>query len=145
MSDKSQKMRITNLKNGYVEYPENWIVLKNLFGSSETCLYAGVVEARNSTKYGIPHFLFFSDKKYAKDYSDEMELKIFEACKKAWPAFEEFEKMERPLPDFSDQNEAKKWDEAPCIHLFHIIEKGDPIYDQEYDPPYGAQIIRSND
>ena len=148
-SEKDNSMKITFLKNGYVTYPKDWIVLDNVFGSAENCMYAGCVESRNSKKFGIPHFIFFCDMKYGKDYTDEMSEKIYSACAKAYPKFREFYNMEQPMPDPHDKEALQRWNEAPCFGLFHIVEKGDPIYwhdaDPDYQPPYGAVIIRDDE
>ena len=141
-------MKISFLKEGYVQYPKDWIVLPDVFGSADSCMYAGVVESRNSEKFGIPHFVFFSNKKYGKDYTDEMHAKIYEACARAWPDFGKYYNMQIPARNTTDIEYVKKWDAAPCFGLFHIVEKGDPMYwtdsSPDYKPPFGAMIIRDS-
>lgn len=141
-------MKITFLKDGYVQYPKDWIVLQDVFGPADSCMYAGVVESRNSEKYGIPHFIFFSNTKYGKDYTDEMHTKIYDACSKAWPDFGKYFNMQVPARYTTDMEYVKKWDAAPCFGLFHIVEKGDPMYwtdsSPDYKPPFGAMIIRNS-
>ena len=49
--------------------------------------------------------------------------------------------------DEKDMFKVAKWDEAPCFGLFHLVEKGDPVYwnslSPNYNPPFGAMIIRT--
>lgn len=144
----SHKMKRTYLSDGYVIYPSDWIVLPNIFGTASECKYAGVVESRNSIKYGIPHFIFFSDTKYQYEYTDEMEAQVYDACAKVYPRFKELYNLQKELPKLDSPNyreELKEWDSAPKFALFSIVEKGDPLYwdnDPDYHPPAGAMIIR---
>lgn len=139
-------MHITFLKEGYVIYPEDWIVLEDVFGPADTCMYAGVVESRNYEQYGIPHFIYFCNVKYGKDYSDDMRTRIYAACAKAFPDFKKYYNMQVLNPNMHDLREIKKWDAAPYFGLFPLVEKGDPFYwhayNPDYKPPFGAMIIR---
>lgn len=141
-------MKKTYLSNGYVTYPKDWIVLDGIFGAADNCMYAGVVESRNSIKYGIPHFIFFSNKKYQNEYTDEMEQAIYNACAKVYPRFKELFNMQQECPSRSSESyeqDLLAWNEAPHFALFHIVEKDDPLYwssNPDYNPPAGAMIIR---
>lgn len=154
---KGSNMKRVMLKDGYLIIPKDFIVLNDTVAPAEECMYAGVVEARNGSKYGIPHFVFFSNYKYGREYDDELETKVYEACEKAYPDFKKFFNMQIKMPnsasgeDWQDPEFLKKmdeWDKAPTFALFHIVEKGDPIYwnsiNPNYEPPYNAMIVRSN-
>lgn len=60
--------------------------------------------------------------------------------------------MQLPAPDINRTDPKgielmKKWQDAPEFGLFHIVEKDDPLYwnqvSPNYEPPYGAMIVRS--
>lgn len=146
--ENTRKMKRFRLKEGYCIVPQDYIVLDNIFGPPEECMYAGVVESRNSEKYGIPHFLFFCNTKYANYYTDEMEATIYAACAKKFPDFNKYYDMQKDLPlkEAQDQEKVKEWMSLPFFGLFHIVEKGDPLYwnpvTPDYIPPDGAMIIR---
>lgn len=151
--DVHPKMRMVFLKEGYTIFPEDWIILEDICGRPEDCMYAGVVESRNCEKYHIPHFVFFSDYKYGRDYPEKLEKKVYAACASAYPDFKRLFNLQRPIPDHTGTDpEGKKllkeWYDAPQFALFHLPEKGDPMYwnriTPNYDPPYGAMIIRIN-
>lgn len=145
-------MKKVFLKEGYVIFPEDWIILPDVYDSPDKCLYAGVVESRNSEKYHIPHFVFFSDYKYGADYPANLADKVFERCAAVYPDFKRLYNMQLPTPDISRTDPEglelmKKWQDAPEFGLFHIVEKDDPLYWNQvtpnYEPPYGAMIVRS--
>ncbi len=141
-------MRKIMLKEGYCIFPSDWIVLGNIFGAPEECMYAGVVESRNSSIYGIPHFLFFCNKKYAREYDDKLEDKVYAECEKVFPEFKKFYNMQIHLTkeEEKDIEKMNEWSKAPCFGLFHLVEKGDPLYwnalRPDYTPPAGAMIVR---
>lgn len=146
------KIKRMYLKNGYVLFPSDWIVLPDVCGSPDTCMYAGVIESRNSNQYHIPHFIFFSDYKYGSDYPAELQDKIYAQCAAIYPDFRRLYNLQIPAPDMTRTDPEglkliEKWKNAPEFGLFHIVEKGDPIYwnkyNPDYEPPYGAMIIRN--
>ncbi len=151
-------MKRVMLKDGYLIIPKDFIVLQDTVDAAEKCLYAGVVESRNHEKYGIPHFVFFSNYKYGKEFDDELHTKVYEACAKAYPEFKKYFNMQVDIPQQKGGAEKwqdpeflarmEKWDQAPCFGLFAIVEKGDPLYwnsiHPNYEPPYGAMIVRNS-
>lgn len=143
-SEENPGMKRTYLRDGYVIYPNDWIVLNDVFGPADSCSYAGVVESRNSSEYGIPHFIFFSNAKYGRDYTDDMTDKIYEACAEAYPDFKKYWNLQLPIPDLNDEKAVDAWKKAPEFSVFHIPVKGDPIGwpREDYKPPFGAMIIR---
>ncbi|MGN1141099.1 MAG: hypothetical protein ACI4TF_07855 [Oliverpabstia sp.] len=152
-SEQSPGMRITFLKDGYVIYPDDWIILDDVFGPAEECMYAGSVESRNFSKFGIPHFIYFCNVKSGKDYTDEMKTQIYNACAKAYPDFKKFYNMQIPTNHIGDNpddsgywDRLNEWNSMPCFSIFPIVEKHDPIFwnnfTPDYKPPFGAMIIR---
>ena len=139
-------MKKIYLKEGYVIIPEDWIVLPDVYGSADQCMYAGVVESRNCEKYHIPHFVFFSNFASASEYPADLDDRVFASCASVYSDFSRIYNMQRPIPD-GDRTDPegleliKQWYEAPQFGIFPIEEKEDPTK-PAYDPPYGALIVR---
>jgi len=142
--DKVQMIKIP-LKSGYLIIPNDWIVVNP--ERAKSCLYAGVVECRNSEKYGIPHFVFFSDYKFGSEYTDEFTDEIDALCCKSWPEFSN-------IIEKSKQNELIRDPErpgyflnieahlaAPIIGYFSIDESDKAL--RKNSLPYGAMIVRN--
>ena len=135
------------IKEGTLHIPANWIMLNP--EQATRMPYAGVVECRNSHSFGvdkcgeeIPHFVFFCEYKYGRDYPEELFEQINQMCCNKWPDFETVLECQVE-PSFIDGvlvNE-REWSKSPTIGYFHIREKGDPIYGNN-EAPYGALIIR---
>ena len=140
------------MKDGILICPDNWIVINA--EQADTMMYAGVVECRNSERFGtknfgrtIPHFVFFSNKKYGREYDDYYISHINRLCVQAWPDFQMvIDSQVEPIDDPERpgyQINAEEWMNAPTIGHFAIYEQGDPIYGSNYQPPAGARIIRT--
>jgi len=138
------EMRKIIIKNGYITIPTDWILLNP--DEAKNCTYAAVVECRYSEKYGIPHFLHFNNKKYGKDFDPEYEDFVSNLCVKAWPKFQDIiDRQVTLVADPADPSQYLNGDEyssCPKIGVFHVYEKGDPLYGDNYEPPYGAMIVR---
>lgn len=141
------------IKNGILICPDDWIVLNP--EQADAMMYAGVVECRNSEKFGkenlgrrIPCFVFFSNKKYGKEYDSYYTDYINKLCVQAWPDFQKvIDSQVEPIDDPERpgyQINADEWMKAPTIGYFAVYEHGDPIYGSNYEPPAGARIIRTN-
>lgn len=141
------------IKNGILICPNNWIIVNP--EKADAMMYAGVVECRNAEKFGkenfgvkIPHFLFFSEKKYAREYDAYFLKYINEMCVRAWPNFQkvidsQIEAIDDPeRPGY--QINADEWMKAPIIGHFAVYEQGDKAYGSNYKPPFGARIVRLN-
>lgn len=130
--------------DGYLLIPADWIVVNP--ESAEKCRYAAVLECRNHIQYGVPHFVFFNNYKYACDYTDYMEEEFFSLCRKVWPKFSEIQILSEKnalVPDPDNKGRYLNSEAhlaAPIIGLFHIEEHGDRAYGE---PPYGAKIVRT--
>lgn len=141
------------LKDGYVTFPDDWIILPDVYDRPDNCLYAGVVESRNCEKYHIPHFIFFCNYKYTSEYPADFTDTVYQRCAAVYPDFRRLYNMQLPTPDLSRTDPEgleimQKWYDAPQFSLFHIVEKDDPIYwnrvTPNYNPPYGVMIVRDN-
>lgn len=157
MKKKEDKgMRKIYLKSGYLLIPNNddWICLDNMSSPAE-CMYAGVVETRQpldgKKKYDTKHFVFFSDYKYGKDYPNDFDEKVYDACVEKDPAFKEIlnavvEPRYNGKPVVANMTNLDEYKAAPTPGLFHIVEKGDPLFwneaDPNYEPPFGIMIVR---
>lgn len=151
---KENGMRKVFLKEGYLLIPEDWIVLDN-YSNPADHMYAGVVETREpldgKKKYNANHFVYFSDYKYCNEYPSDMKDAIYIAC---CEKDKEFKNVLNAVvsPVYEGKNIASNminleaYKAAPCPGLFHVVEQGDPMYWKEtnldYEPPYGAMIIR---
>lgn len=113
------------LKHGYVQYPDNWVAVKNM--DPAECDYSGVVEVRNGYKYKCPKFIFFLDHPVV-DLTDEDEEKINKAIIEIFPDFQDI--IDDHVEEEYDENynllNPKEWDDAPTIGHFSIEEKGKP-------------------
>lgn len=113
------------LKHGYVQYPDEWVAVKNM--DPAECDYCGVVEVRNGYKYKCPKFIFFLDHPVV-DLTDEDEEKINKSIIEIFPDFQDI--IDDHVEEEYDENyhllNPKEWDDAPTIGHFSIEEKGKP-------------------
>jgi len=139
------RMTTISIKDGIVIYPEEWIVVNP--DVSAQCRYAGVVECRVTDDVRIPHFLFLTNKKYAREYTDQEISQINRLCAYKSQLFAKVQAMQVQL--IPDPNNAgrylneKEYLDSPQIGYFHLCVQGDPACPSDYDPPYGAKIIRN--
>lgn len=152
-------MRKIYLKEGYVIVPNrpDWVILDNLSNPSD-CMYAGVVETRQPLTgdkvYNAKHYVFFSNYKYGSDYPAELYEKVYDAAVEKDADFKIIlNATVKPVyKEGSSKTSASSilnldaYKAAPCPGLFCIAEQGDPLYwnpaDPNYEPPFGAMIIR---
>jgi hypothetical protein len=140
-------MRSIDLKNGTLIIPNGWLILEN--ADPKECEYAGVVEVQNGERYNIPHAVFFTNKKYGKDYSQEFISGMIDLCRQKISTFADMEKdiiqPQRENGSYGRILNAKEYLASPKIGVFNIPVEGDPVYfsDRNYDPPYGAVIKQS--
>jgi hypothetical protein len=140
-SKDDNKMNKYKMKDGYLKIPKDWIVLNP--ESEGKYRFAGVVECRNHQKYGVPHFVFFTDVRYARDYDEDFTQKVYKKCEEKWGKFNEIRKKEvelkpDPINSFGYSN-MREYLEAPLIGLFSILRDDDELFDGK--PPYGAMIV----
>lgn len=122
-------MKKIGLQDGYLLIPTDWIVVNPEAASS--CSYAAVLECRNSAQYGVPHFVYLNNYKYAGEYTKEMESDFYAGCVKKWAKFKEIEEL----------NQSKDIDlSAPLIGIFSLTVQNEKEININ-DLPYGATIV----
>ncbi len=139
-------MKKVALQDGYLICPENWIIVNP--EEAENCLYAGVIECRNGSRLGIPHYVYLCNYRYGNEYpkgfTEDMEKQIANK----YPVFKDvLAKQVTPIDDPDNPGvtlNADEWMEAPTIGHFSIYIQGDPMYGKNYNPPAGARIVREN-
>lgn len=136
------------LKDSYVDFPSEWIILEGLFGDPSECTAAHVVEVRNGGKYGLPHFILFSNKKNGTRFTREEEELIDQACMDAFPLYKVVlqNRVEPPSISMLDpryKEAVAKHLESPYPGLYDIIATDDLWY-RETDPhPFGCVVVRT--
>ncbi|RGW47727.1 hypothetical protein DWV67_15370 [Dorea formicigenerans] len=133
-------MRKIMIQDGYAILPKDWIILNE--EDAIHCQYVGVVECRNFSKYGIPHFAFFLLEKYDAVYYDE----ICDLCCQKWEEFTEILKKQVDLIPDSERPgsylNGEEYLQAPNIGIFPIKDSTEKESGQEF--PYGAMVVRTN-
>ena len=143
--EEEETMKKIKLADGYLIIPKDWIVVNPEM--AENCRYAAVIECRNSVKYGVPHFIYLNNHRYANEFTDSMEENFYLLCRKAWPKFSEIEELSKKnklVPDPNNNGQylnAEAHLVAPIIGMFSIEEQGEHPNDE---PPYGAMIVRTD-
>lgn len=141
--DDEPSMRKVRLLDGYLIIPSDWILVNE--EEAANCRYAAVMECRNSAKHGVPHFIYFNNFQYAREYTEDMEKRFLSLCEKAWPRFKEIRNLSdrnQLVPDPENKGEylnVEAYLAAPTIGLFHIAEQCNRKL------PYGAMIIRTDE
>ncbi|MBP3806859.1 MAG: hypothetical protein ILA13_00425 [Eubacterium sp.] len=137
-------MKEIKIKDGVLIIPNDWILVNP--EESTQYRYAAVIECRNSSKYGIPHFIKFCNYRYAKDYPDEFIDEFLSECQIAWPDFNDKvrKKQVKPIPNIDGKGyiNIEKYLAAPTIGFFHILESDDDYFKRNEDSPYGSKIVR---
>lgn len=139
VSEQEDNMRIVNIEDGYVKFPNDWLTI-NIEKASES-KFVYVVEVGNYNEYDIPHLIGFSDKPINK-LTDIDISKIYDECEKICPNFEKTrlyaEKGEKIAQELGDKLTMDIWSKYPIIGVFPISD-----YDNPYGMfTYGAMIIR---
>ncbi|MCD8249267.1 MAG: hypothetical protein LUC60_05370 [Lachnospiraceae bacterium] len=140
------KKRIA-LKDGICIVPKDWIVV--YADDPEDCISAHAVISRNEIKFGIPRFVALSALPYGECVSDDLMIKIYEACSRKYPRFDELfhQQVNLPTGEHYTQELADVWWSAPCFDIIRIPEYLDPDLwkpgQPEYIPPCGAVIYRT--
>ena len=134
------------MQDGYLICPEDWKIVNP--EDAKKCLYAGVIECRNGSRLGIPHYVYFCNYRYGSDYpkgfTDRMEKKVASL----YPTFKDVLAKQITLIDDPENPgsylNADEWMESPTIGHFAIYIQDDPSYGKNYNPPAGARIVREN-
>ncbi len=117
-------MKKIELINGYVEFPERWVAVKNENPLEST--NCGVLSVRNGLKYGIPTFLFFLKGKTVREMNKEDEKQVIQACVDIFPDFSlVLSSQVEPQGSGVIPDNMEEWDNAPTIGWFHVFDAAD--------------------
>ncbi|MBR0418325.1 MAG: hypothetical protein IJI66_04085 [Erysipelotrichaceae bacterium] len=143
---KIKNIKIINLDDGKCQYPDDWHRI-NPYGIPDgKGKFVSVVEAKNSKKYDVPHFVFATNMRQ-NSYKDIK--KIYDACIEDWPKFKQIIEMQVAPPDISWHEDPsyysmlKAHQESPFLGIFNIIATDDPCFDSGATVPYGIFIERN--
>lgn len=141
--EKSMKeLRKVELSNGYLQIPTDWIIVNPEEIGRRS--YAAVLECRNHAKFEIPHFVYLTDFKYAREYTAAMEEEFYQLCTKKWPRFSEIIKQSEQAKLIEDPDHpgeylnAEAYFAAPTIGIFAISDQTTGNH------PYSAMIVQAN-
>lgn len=145
---KNMLMRKTDMKDGYIVYPADWVVLDGVQCDAKDSVRACVIEVKNGKKYGMPHFLFFTNKDVGDPFTIDEENAIHLACIKAVPNFAQVlrDGVDQPTMPMSDpryKEAAKRFLASPIPGIFYIPATDDPYYCMQDEPLFGCRIVRN--
>ena len=103
---------------------------------------------KNGKKYGMPHFLFFTNKDVGDPFTIDEENAIHLACVKAVPNFAQVlrDGVDQPTMPMSDpryKGAAKRFLASPIPGIFFIPATDDPYYCMQDEPLFGCRIVRN--
>lgn len=138
-----QPMKRIDLKEGYVVFPADWIIIETVKPSQ--CRNVYVIEIRDrKNQYHAPHFLVLGNVPCDKldDYYSEQ---IYRKCTEAYPEFAKWMSMQVD-PVYGERNEngvrkllnAEEFDNSPAISIFQLPEFGD---NKVGEYPFGAMLV----
>lgn len=138
------RLKTIQIKDGIVIFPEDWIILNQ--DAAPGSMYAVVVEIRDMDGIRLPHFIYFSISKL-KNMSNYEISQINQLCANASKLFQEAQKRQvRLIEDPKNPGQYLNLEEylaSPEIGHFDLYEEGEhPLHQYDYEPPYGARIIR---
>ena len=141
-----QLLQKISLKNGLLICPKSYVIVNS--EEAPDMEYACVVECRNATRYNVPHYLIFCDRKYSADYDDNYKSMLIKKLLDHHPDFQRImDAQVKPIYDPEMPGKllnANACSEAPAIGLFSVYEHGDLLYPADYMPPDGTEIIRND-
>lgn len=111
----------------------SWVVLDGVQCDAKDSVRACVIEVKNGKKYGMPHFLFFTNKDVGDPFTIDEENAIHLACVKAVPNFAQVlrDGVDQPTMPMSDpryKEAAKRFLASPIPGIFFIPATDDPYY-----------------
>ena len=146
--EKNILLKRTDMKDGYIVYPADWVVLDGVQCDAKDSVRACVIEVKNGKKYGMPHFLFFTNKDVGDPFTIDEENAIHLACVKAVPNFAQVlrDGVDQPTMPMSDpryKEAAKRFLASPIPGIFFIPATDDPYYCMQDEPLFGCRIVRN--
>ena len=127
------EMKKIEIRNGYVQYPEEWVVLEPI-GLAKECEHVGVVHVHAKEQEGVPCFMFFS-RMAIRELSGEDVRTVLNACVDVYPELHPF--VEVGLLVY-----------PPIIRINELLAKGEGEHmgynSKEYlTYPFDAMVVRS--
>ena len=146
--EKNILLKRTDMKDGYIVYPADWVVLDGVQCDAKDSVRACVIEVKNGKKYGMPHFLFFTNKDVGDPFTIDEENAIHLACVKAVPNFAQVlrDGVDQPTMPMSDpryKEATKRFLASPIPGIFYIPATDDPYYCMQDEPLFGCRIVRN--
>lgn len=134
--DVSVMRRLDMFGEAYVVFPdaEDWIVVNE--ENAPQCGNVFVLEVRNSSKYNVPHFIYFSNADSCA--IDEMA----DAVEPVWPKIREIQnmKVEPALDKNGKLLNQEEWAASPVMGVFKILDS--TAYGRFHEAPYGMMVYR---
>lgn len=126
------EMKKIGIRNGYVQCPEEWVVLETL-GLAEECEHVGVVYIKSKKLEDVPCFIFFSEVPIRELPNDKVRA-VLEACVEMYPTLDSL--LEVGMLVY-----------PPQIRIYELLAKGEGEavgYDsKEYlTYPFDAMVVR---
>lgn len=147
-SEKATSLKKIEMKNGYIVYPSDWVVLDGVQCDAKDSVRACVIEVKNGQKYGMPHFLFFTNKDLGNPFTKDEENSVYLGCIKAVPNFVEVlrdgvDQPTMPITDPRYKEASERFLASPIPGIFYIPATDDPYYYMQDEPPFGCRIVRN--
>jgi len=126
------KMKRIEIRNGYVQCPEEWVILEPI-GLAKECKHVGVVLFETKKIEDAPCFVFFADEPIGRMSNDKVH-EVLEACVEMYPALSS-------LMEFGMKIYPQK------IKMYELLDKGEGeavgYNSKEYlTYPFEAMVVR---
>lgn len=140
-------MKKIELADGYILVPNSLIILN--LDEAHNCKNAIIVECKNSKKYNIPTFIYFTNSSSIDEFDKSDYQLIHQKCKQYYEDFTwVLANQVTPIFDPDDSMlllNQDEWNSAPNIGYFLIYANNDPILGNPYSKnPYGIQLFRNS-
>lgn len=129
----------TDILNGYVIYPDDWIVYD--FEEPKQSTRAVVIEVRNGHRYNAPHVIFFTNQ---TRITEGLQDSICRNLAARYPVFAEImrDKVEPVYGAHGKLLNEEEWLESPVPGFFFIADADKPLgHITGY--PFGAKVYRT--
>lgn len=144
-SKEIRDMKKMYLKDGYVVFPDGWIVVNP--EASERSRYAYVIETVDLyNQFKMPHFIFFDDDTI--DHVEQKRNSIFAEASRMYPRLNDIlDKEVTPVYGKEDSYgirpllNSDEYNHAPKVLIFKIADAGN---ERHQDYPYNAKVYREN-
>ena len=142
-----KSMKKIELFDGYILVPTDFIFLN--VDDAKNCRNAIIIECKNSKKYNIPVFMFFTNFSSIDELGENDYQFIYEKCIQKYKNFSWI--LANQVTPIHDPDKPMfllnkdEWDSAPNIGYFFVLAKNDSLLQNPYlKNPYGIQLFRTN-